>query len=105
MNKLTLLEHLHITFPNFAKLFKKGDVSALYRKMYSLAEDLAIDEMQKRQSLILSNIESKLPVKNLAQEYINELIGYKGKRIQYHMDEMNKLLKLRSEVYSDIKKE
>ena len=56
MNKLTLLEHLHITFPNFAKLFKKGDVSALYRKMYSLAEDLAIDEMQKKQSLIFSNI-------------------------------------------------
>jgi hypothetical protein len=87
---------------NIQKLFLKGDIANAYRKMYELAEEIANHELKQKRFLIADKASKKFEKdpSNLGV-FEGEVTRYKEKRIDYHMNKMKELLKLREQIISD----
>ncbi len=85
---------------NIPKLILKGDVAKAYQKMYIIAEEIASHETERRTHLFhkLAKKKTKDNVKDYMWEYVEEMIKYKEKRTQHHINEMKELLKLREQL-------
>lgn len=84
------------------KLYKKGDIVRLYKKMYYLAEELAIHEMDQKRLLITQdriNEKFKKATNNSVEDpkltLLGDIVNFKTTRIEHHMNEMKKLLEMR----------
>lgn len=82
------------------KLFLQGKIDAVYERMYNLAEKLAVHEVKLYQSLLTTRLlkKSENQNKDLMGELLDKVAVYRQKRIQFHINEMKELLKLREEV-------
>lgn len=85
---------------NIQKLFLKGDIAKAYQKMYAIAEEIASHEMERRDHLFhkLAKRKTKGNSSDYMWEYLEEMVKYKEKRTQHHLNEMKELLKLREEI-------
>jgi hypothetical protein len=86
---------------NIQKLFIRGRIDKVYERMYNVAESLAAHETKKMFEIIANNSKKKLP-KDISPEdyywnYATEVMEYRQKRIEHHINEMKELLKLREE--------
>jgi len=90
---------------NIQKLFLKGNIAKAYQKMYEIAEVIASHEMERRTHLFhkLAKKKTKENTKDYVWEYLEEMIKYKEKRTQHHINEMKELLKLREQIMGDKK--
>ncbi|MFA5061284.1 MAG: hypothetical protein WC494_03140 [Candidatus Pacearchaeota archaeon] len=80
------------------KLFLQGKIDSVYERIYNVAEKLAVHEMKQRGELIVDKASKKFDIQKNKWAYIEEMVKYKEKRIQHHINEMKELLKLREEV-------
>lgn len=86
---------------NIQKLFLSGRIDKAYRKMYELAEELAIHETELYKSLTGSKLIRKVNNSkdfDLMSNLLEKVVAYRQKRLQHHINEMKDLLKLREEV-------
>ena len=89
MGDLKIIDLSLIKFDNLVKLSKKGQIHKLYYKMYCVAEKLAIHENKK----YLAEIGITHSNMDIIQGF--ELIAkHRQERIEYHYNEMKKLLKM-----------
>ncbi|MCH7568742.1 MAG: hypothetical protein IIA87_04950 [Nanoarchaeota archaeon] len=90
---------------NIQKLFLKGDIAKAYEKMYKIAEGIASHEMERRTNLFhkLAKKKTKDNLRDYMGEYLEEMIKYKEKRTQHHINEMKELLKLREQLKEEKK--
>ncbi|MGV8168819.1 MAG: hypothetical protein ACP5N3_02075 [Candidatus Nanoarchaeia archaeon] len=90
-----------VTINNIIKLFKKGNISDTYYKMYKRADKLASYEMNlRRDSFVREHIiDMKSKDIKSPHEYMlafeERVLNYRDERLKYHMEEMKKLLELR----------
>ena len=77
-----------------SKLFSQGNITKAYERMYSTAEVIANHELKiegmRLQGSLVGNDD---PYKVLKIQ--KEMVEFKQKRIQHHINEMKKLLELR----------
>jgi len=90
------------------KLYRKGDIVRLYKKMYNLAEELAIHELEQRKiHLVTSANKDDIKDEKGLYTYVGNietiLAEYKQQRIDYHVKEMQKLLIMRSKEDKELK--
>ena len=89
---------LNIDFSNLVRLFRKGDITKVYSKMYDLAEYIAIHEMKLYRLLLQNEMDEMKKAgfhpKDIASEYTKKSYEYKKERIQTHIKEMKELLVL-----------
>ena len=89
---------------NIRKLFLSGRIDKVYKKIYDLAEELAVHEMKIYQSLTASKLIKKsvnLENPNFEDILLEKVVAYRQKRLQHHINEMKNLLKLREEILKD----
>jgi len=85
------------------KAFDKGKIADSYRQMYSVADELASIEAERRQTQKMAEyFDSTLgSAESAAQPSIiktqSQVIDYKNERIDYHMKNMMHLLELYAE--------
>ncbi len=82
------------------KLFLRGDIAKAYQKMYVIAEKIASYEMERKNFLFhkLASKKIKDNSSDYMEEYFGEMVKYKEKRTQHHINEMKELLKMREEI-------
>jgi len=85
---------------NIQKLFLKGNISKAYQKMCEIAEEIASHEMERKTHLFhkLAKKKTKGNTGDYMWEYLEEMVKYKEKRTQHHIDEMKELLNLREQL-------
>ena len=81
------------------KLFLQGKIDEVYDRMYTLAHNLAVDELKKNFELIDVKLkELKLTGQDYFDKYLEEMLEYKNERIQHHINEMKELLNIRTDL-------
>ncbi|MEK6945449.1 MAG: hypothetical protein AABW63_01515 [Nanoarchaeota archaeon] len=85
---------------NIQQLFLRGNIAKAYEKMYEIAESIASHEVTRRMEIINNKSDSIVKNKGIDYfwSYFEKIVKYKEKRIEYHMNEMKTLLKLREEL-------
>jgi allophanate hydrolase subunit 1 len=85
---------------NIQKLFLRGNITKAYQKMYGIAEEIASHEMQRRIHYFhkMAKKKTKDNIKDYVWEYGEEMVKYKEKRTQHHLNEMKELLKMREQI-------
>lgn len=78
-----------------------GRVDKAYERMYHIAESLAVHEMKQRTGKFISSASKKLDIVNNPLAYPEEMVKYKLKRIEYHLNRMENLLKLRKDIQEE----
>ncbi|MFA5792219.1 MAG: hypothetical protein WC884_04285 [Candidatus Paceibacterota bacterium] len=73
----------------------KGDIVRLYKKMYGLAEELAVHELEQKMPIMGRNHILQKQKEVSQKDFVQEILIYKNKKIKFHMDEMKKLLEMR----------
>jgi len=95
MPDINIIKNLSL---KFQKAFDRGEIDKLYTKMYETAESIAVQEtklyMQKlllkwQEELGLSDKDGETP-----QSEVRKMLDFRNSRIQFHLDQMYKLLEL-----------
>ncbi|MBU3940406.1 MAG: hypothetical protein KKH88_00560 [Nanoarchaeota archaeon] len=94
--------NLHLHLPkDLYKLFKKGDITKLYSKMYSLAEELANNDSRRYKERLEIELMSRLKNPLLKLPTIRDMarrtFDFWDKRFNFYLNEMKELLKKRLE--------
>ncbi|MBI2452331.1 hypothetical protein HYV50_04630 [Candidatus Pacearchaeota archaeon] len=100
--KMKLIDFNIFNFGNLFKLYNQGKIDKVYKKMYGVAEDLAIHETIKYQDELIATFKKK-NIKNL-EDYSSRVLTYRKKRLENHMKRMIKLLKLYTMNNNNVKK-
>jgi len=81
---------------NLSKLFSKGRVDEAYERMYTLAHDLATEELKKNLDFLDIQLrkDKNLQGREYWEKYLEKILKFKEERIEHHMKEMKELLKL-----------
>ena len=85
---------------NIQKLFLEGKIDKVYDRMYTIAHNLAVEELKKNFELINIKLRKSKSFneKDYPEKFLERILEYKKKRIEHHMNEMKELLKLREEL-------
>ncbi len=85
---------------NIKNLIIQGRVDIAYDKIYNMAEKITVHELKLHQSNLVHKYGTKaIQGKNYnLLEEVSKLENWKFKRIQYHINEMKELLKLREKL-------
>ncbi|MFA5856686.1 MAG: hypothetical protein WC867_04975 [Candidatus Pacearchaeota archaeon] len=96
---MTSIEILPIKIKN---LILKGKVDSAYKRMYDVAESLAAHETKKMLEILADDTKKKYPKDEKPGDYIwnysREVLKYRQKRIQHHINEMKELLILSNQL-------
>lgn len=85
---------INFNIKNMIKLFRQGKISKLYSEMYSIAEEFAIHEVNIKKGIIMQKLDKRLNPNEYFGKYIEKISDYRDKRLNYHMNEMKKLLEM-----------
>lgn len=78
---------------NLIRLFKRGDISKLYEKMYATADRIAAYEMEK----YITNKFKDVLKKEVSHDKANDQIdNYRKQRTKFHLNQMYRLIELHS---------
>jgi hypothetical protein len=82
----------------FQKAFDKGEIDKLYLKMYETAESIAVSETKLYMNKVAMEFREKLRSVENDEEtpelHLSKIADYRNTRIQFHLDQMYKLLEL-----------
>jgi len=80
------------------KAFDKGEIDKLYKRMYETAESIAARETRLYMGKVVLEWKEKirLPDKDYEtpESRLSKIADYRNNRIQFHLDQMYKLLEL-----------
>lgn len=88
---------------NISKLFAEGNITKTYEKMYSLAEKLANHELTIQELRLQGCLAGNNDIDKIFKMR-KEMVEFKQKRIQHHINEMKKLLILKEDLKKNEKK-
>jgi hypothetical protein len=105
MSKINIVENIvgNLTL-DLKKLFDKGEIDKLYTKMYQLADENAVSDLQrysamkraellrKMNELVMNPQDGDPAAEKL--KFVRQLHDYRSKRFKFHLDSMFRLLEL-----------
>jgi hypothetical protein len=80
----------NLDFSNLAKLMSKGRVDTVYYKMYRVADKLTKEDFQRFKLEVLAKSDKFKDT----SEFALTLSNFFNERIEFHMNEMKKLLEM-----------